>query len=168
MLDYKTIVELRKNDNKKFIEVLFENSTFREVFSGEFHFKETENKGEKPVTNDKFIFLTPEEKEEILSLHKKDFEKRKQTVLDEAERRYTDAKKRKELKELYKDPEICMIVNMAYDGEPVEERIFKNACFAIQKNKEIKGMVWKSYLFKGFIYKEQVEALLNYIAKKNS
>lgn len=168
MLDYKKVVELRKNDNKKFVETLYKNYTFREVFSGEFHFKVTETKGEKEIVIEKFIFLTPAEHKEMFELHQKSFAKRKQDVLDEADRRYDSAKERKELKELYKDPEICMIVNMAYDGEPVDERTFKNACFAIQKNKEIKGMVWKSYLFKGFVTKEQVEALLSYIAKKTA
>ena len=167
-MDYNQVIELRKNNNHEFINFLYKHFSFREMFNGEYSFKVTKEENGKTHIAEKFIFLTPAEKEEMISIHKSLFEQNKNKVLKEADERYELAKKLNLHVDSYKDPEICMIVRMAFLDEPIEEREFKNACFAIQKNKEIKGMVWKSYLFKGFLYKEQIQSLLNYLNKKKS
>ena len=166
MLDYTKVLSLREKDKKSFAELIFQNYEPRFFFCGEIPLKKVvQDKKGVSVQKDVFIFLTEDEKNKVIELHKELFYKKKKAILDEGERRYLQAIEREELKELYIDPEMAMIINMAFDGEDVEHKVFKNACFALYKNKEINGAFWKSYLFKGFLTKNQVEQLMTYSQK---
>jgi hypothetical protein len=160
--NFDSLNALRKSNRPEFITILFKEHSVREFLTGEIALTSTVKKKDmSEITVDKFIILTDEEKKILLDLCLKENDKAVQKIIIEGDARYEKAVKRVKLLPFYSDNEIAIVVTMAIQDSEISDEDFIDYCKTMSYQKEIRGKLWCSYLFQGFITLEKL------IAKQN-
>ena len=171
-MTFEEMVELRKNNHDQFIKTIFENCQNRDFFNGEImlkSFKEiTKDDKKSTVAVDKWIFFTPDEKNTLIEMAKKEWEEKKEEILKECEIRY-DRTENHPFIELYENTFVSMIICASLDeGQKIPEWLFLKACRLFDKHRENEDTLWKSYMFKGFVTWAQIDYAMKHRDNSNS
>lgn len=163
---FEALVEMRKNNHEEFLETVFKNFPNNTIFDGEIGLQsivETEKNGKTvEVNSSKWIYLTDDEKSALLDMAKNAWHNKRDAVLRECKERFEQAKNSPYLA-TFDNPLVSMIVCASLDKEQkVPEWLFVKACRLFDKHRENEDVLWKSYMFKGFVRWSQIEQAMKF------
>lgn len=171
---FEELKALRESNHPEFLNTVYKEFDNRDFFSAELcarSYEEVEDRNHKgrtiTVAKEKYIYLTEEEKNELVGRLKVKWEKEKSEFLKEGNERFARAKTH-EYRGLYPDENIELIIIASFEKEIPDKSTFIMACKRLDRNREAGGYFWKSYMFKGFLRWSQVVEMLNTTGPKGT
>lgn len=171
-ITFGELVELRKNDKEQFLKTVLDEFQSSAAFDGEVCVKDyVETKKDGKTTTalvDKWFYFTDEEKRALVDMVKSRVDKMKEEILKECRERSKRAEGHEYLG-LYENGLVSSAICEALeDKQRIPEWLFVKACRLFEKHIENEDVLWKSYLFKGFIRWEQIERAMRVRERSDS
>lgn len=160
-ITFEQINEVRKNDQKKFAEIIANNFSSRDILTNELSFIHPVEKNGESFNLVKYLFLTEPEFDKIISIINEKHQERITKMEKEALDRYNRALLNTKYLSMSSDREIATVAIMAFDGKEIDDQIFTKACNELYHQKKNMGPLWKSYLWKGYVELDQIMGFLN-------